>query len=701
MITVLNILLVEDNPGDIRLLQEILREVTTTRCQITPAMTLAVALDLLAACTPTPVGAISIPPAPFDVILIDLSLPDSQGIASFLTLHRQAANIPIIVLTGLDDETLALSAMQQGAQDYLIKGQVDRNLLLRSIRYAIERERAETTLRQTKIEWEQRAIDRTRDLQQINDRLQLELAERRRVEAALQISRSRFAGILEIASDAIIAIDRDRAITLFNQGAEEIFGYSAAEAIGKSLDLLLPQQLAAIERVPLGKIDPGHNGSSQRGNPQQVVGIRSDGSEFPAEASISYLNLGQEQVYTIILRDVTERQQTEHNLRDALQKLNFHFENSPLATIEWDREFRVARWSATAEKIFGWSATEVVGKRPNEWEFVVPEDVERIDRIMSRMIAGVEEQNVTINRNYRQNGTIVNCEWYNSILRDNSGQMESVFSLVLDVTERHQVERMKDEFIAIVSHELRTPLTSIYGSLSMLASGLLDPTSDKGQRLLTIAVDSTDRLMRLVNDILDIERIESGAVMMVKAIWTVADLMEKAIDVVQPLADKAGISLKVSDAGGQVWVDADRLIQTFTNLLSNAIKFSPPGSTVWFNSTKQAGRMLFQVRDCGRGIPPEKLELIFERFQQVDVSDSRNNEGTGLGLAICRSIVQQHGGQIWAESEFGRGSTFSLLLPRSPSASDSLPPNRKAASASPLDSLAAGERVDCPQVGDK
>jgi PAS domain S-box-containing protein len=410
------------------------------------------------------------------------------------------------------------------------------------------------------------------------------------------------------------------------------------------------------------------------GTRRQVVGTRRDGSEFPAEASISYLNLGQEQVYTIILRDVTEQQRTENDLRDALQKLNFHFENSPLATIEWDRQFRVVRWSAAAEKIFGWSSAEVLGKSPNEWKFIVPEDIDRIERVMDRLIAGVEQQNLTTNRNYHQNGKVLDCEWYNSVLLDDSGQMESVFSLVLDVTERHQVERMKDEFISIVSHELRTPLTSIYGSLSMLTSGLLDPQSAKGKRLLAIAVDSTDRLMRLVNDILDVERIESGTVKMVKAVWMVSELMEKAVDVVQPLADQAGIHLSVSNLGGQVWVDADRLIQTFTNLLSNAIKFSPPNSTVWFTSTKQDGRMLFQVRDRGRGIPPEKLGLIFERFQQVDVSDSRNNEGTGLGLAICRTIVQQHGGQIWVESVVGEGSTFSFSLPRSPSASDSIPP---------------------------
>jgi PAS domain S-box-containing protein len=661
--TVLNILLVEDNPGDVRLLQEILRDASSVRCQITPAMSLAAAIQQLSL----------VETVRFDVILLDLSLPDSQGLASFLNLHRRAANIPIVVLTGSDDEKLALTAMQQGAQDYLIKGQVDSNLLLRSIRYAIERERTESALRQTKIELERRVIERTRDLQYTNQQLQLELIERQRAEAALQISQSRFAGILEIASDAIIAIDAERQITLFNQGAEQIFGYPAAESIGQSIDLLLPSEFITLHQRHVRRFGSRTLASQQMGARQQVIGTKRDGSQFSAEASISYLDLGQEQVYTIILRDVTERQQTENNLRDALHKLNFHFENSPLAAIEWNREFRVSRWSATAEKMFGWQAAEVLGRHPTEWEHVTAEDIVRMNVTLERLTSGKDPYYVTTSRCYRKDGRPIECEWYNSALLDENGRMESVFSLALDVTDRHQIDRMKDEFVAIVSHELRTPLTSIYGSLSMLASGLLDTHSPKGKRLLDIAVDSTDRLMRLVNDILDIERIESGTVSMVKAVWMVSELMQKAVDVVQPLADAAGIRLDIDSSGGQVWVDADRIIQTFTNLLSNAIKFSPVGSTVWFSSHKQAGQVLFEVRDFGRGIPANKLGVIFERFQQVDVSDARSGEGTGLGLAICKSIVQQHGGQIWVESVVGQGSTFSFVLPRSPSASDSKP----------------------------
>ncbi len=664
MTNILNILLVEDNPGDIRLLQEILRDDNSTRCKIVIALTLAQAIAKLAQ-----------PDTPsFDAILLDLFLPDRRGLETLAALRQESGNIPIVILTGLDDETLAPIAVQQGAQDYIIKGQVDRHLLLRSLRYAIERGRTDTALRQAKLELEQRVIDRTQDLQRANHQLQLELAERQRTAAALKISQARLAGILDIASDGIIAINSNCRITLFNRGAEQIFGYEAATAIGRSLDLVLPAQALCVDGSCRLRSDIYPQ--TQPEARQQVIGRRRNGSVFTAEISTAWLNLGTEEVCTIVLRDVTERQQTENNLRDALQKLNSHFENSPLGIVEWNRDFRVARWSAMAEKIFGWSAAEVLGKRLDDWDFVATQDLERIRGVMKRFISGTELRNITINRNYCKNGTIIECEWYNSTLVDETGQMDSILSLVVDVTDRHQIARMKDEFIAIVSHELRTPLTSIYGSLAMLASGLLDEEPARAKRLLKIAVDSTDRLTRLVNDILDVERIESGNVQMVKAIWAVSDLMRKAVEVVEPIADKAGITISVTDLPSQVWVDADRIIQTFTNLLNNAIKFSPRGATIWFTASKRTGQILFQIRDCGRGIPEDKLAVIFERFQQVDASDARNGDGTGLGLAICRSIIQQHGGQIWVESVLGAGSTFSFVLPRSPSASDSQPPRR-------------------------
>ncbi|MEM1395635.1 MAG: ATP-binding protein, partial [Cyanobacteria bacterium P01_H01_bin.150] len=232
-----------------------------------------------------------------------------------------------------------------------------------------------------------------------------------------------------------------------------------------------------------------------------------------------------------------------------------------------------------------------------------------------------------------------------------------------DITERQIVERMKNEFVSVVSHELRTPLTSIRSALGLLSKGSLNNKPQKSQRMLEIAFDNTNRLVRLINDILDIERINSGKVTMEKQHCNASKLMMQAVDEMRAMAERAEVKLALKPIEVQLWADPDRIVQTLTNLLSNAIKFSPPDSTVSLNAKLENSQVLFQVKDRGRGIPEDKLETIFDRFQQVDASNSRNQGGTGLGLAICRSIVQQHGGNIWVKSTLEKGSTFYFTLP--------------------------------------
>jgi signal transduction histidine kinase len=192
---------------------------------------------------------------------------------------------------------------------------------------------------------------------------------------------------------------------------------------------------------------------------------------------------------------------------------------------------------------------------------------------------------------------------------------------------------------------------------------MLGVLPQKGRRMLDIAVSNTDRLVRLINDILDIERMESGKITMEMKDCAAADLLTQAMDMMREMAGEAGVTLSPTTHPAQLYADHDRILQTLTNLLGNAIKFSQPGGTVWLTAKRQGDEMRFQVEDQGRGIPADKLDSIFERFQQVDASDSREKGGTGLGLAICRSIVQQHDGKIWAESMVGKGSTFSFTLP--------------------------------------
>ena len=252
------------------------------------------------------------------------------------------------------------------------------------------------------------------------------------------------------------------------------------------------------------------------------------------------------------------------------------------------------------------------------------------------------------------------------LLADLAASVTTEVELRLDVAERRQIARLKDEFVSIVAHELRTPLTSIRGSLGLLASGRLNGTP-QAQRMLEIAAQNSDRLVRLINDKLDLDRLQSGRLELNPARVEVARLVEQSMHAVEGAATGVQVTLEARiDPGLDVWADPDRVVQVLVNLLSNAAKFSPPGAVVEVVAENRGEQALFQVRDRGRGIPADKLDAIFERFRQVDSSDARDKGGTGLGLAICRSIVQQHGGRIWVASEWGKGSTFFFTLPREP-----------------------------------
>ncbi len=226
---------------------------------------------------------------------------------------------------------------------------------------------------------------------------------------------------------------------------------------------------------------------------------------------------------------------------------------------------------------------------------------------------------------------------------------------------RHS-EQVKDELLSVVGHELRTPLTSIRGALGLLAGGVLGELPQDAANMVAVAVLNTDRLGRLVNDILDIERMAAGSLTLEPAAVDAAELVEQSIQVVQATADAAGVTLRSDTAELTVLADADRIVQALVNLLGNAVKFSPRGGVVAVAVRPRGDTALFSVRDNGRGIPADRLEAIFERYRQLDASDAREKGGTGLGLPIARGIVEQHDGRMWAESP-GEGSTLYFTLP--------------------------------------
>jgi signal transduction histidine kinase len=232
-----------------------------------------------------------------------------------------------------------------------------------------------------------------------------------------------------------------------------------------------------------------------------------------------------------------------------------------------------------------------------------------------------------------------------------------------------ELEGMRSEFLAMITHDLHTPLTAIKGSMEVLAGEGVG--IELTRELLGIAQKNTDRLFRMVSDILDLARIEAGRFEIRCEPFDLVSALRGAMERLRRLAEDRETSLTLQAAEGlpQVQADAMRMDQVFTNLLGNALKFTPRGGQITVTARQQGPDLLVEIRDSGRGIAPEHLDRVFERFYRVPLPEGERVEGTGLGLSICKAIVQEHGGRIWVESVLGQGSTFSFTLPTGPPAS--------------------------------
>ena len=271
-------------------------------------------------------------------------------------------------------------------------------------------------------------------------------------------------------------------------------------------------------------------------------------------------------------------------------------------------------------------------------------------------------QRVPLDVVHRRDGTTVEVEYASAPVTVDGAVVGAVVTLS-DISARRAVERMKDEFVSVVSHELRTPLTSIRGSLGLLASQRFGELPERAERLVQIALGNTERLIRLVNDILDLERINAGRVELALRTQPLAPVLRAARDAVAGTAEAAGVRVELEPTEVSAEFDHDLLVRAVTNLVGNAVKFSPQGEAVRVAVAHEGPDVVIRVVDRGRGIPADKVGRIFERFEQVDASDAREKGGTGLGLAITRSIAERHGGTVTVDSVEGAGSTFSLVLP--------------------------------------
>jgi PAS domain S-box-containing protein len=384
--------------------------------------------------------------------------------------------------------------------------------------------------------------------------------------------------------------------------------------------------------------------------------------------------------------DISEQVRAEDRLRSLMRQSNSVLESVGDGIFGLDLDGRVTVINPAASQMLGYKPEEFLGRkmhglihhtRPDG----APNPAEESPILKCiRDLATVRVANEIF---WRKDGTSFPVEYVarpqielesqngaSSVANDREPVSKAVGVVVAftDTTERRALDRMKDEFISTVSHELRTPLTSLRAALGLVTGGTLATRPEKLQQMLDIATGNTDRLVRLVNDILELERIGSGKAELHYTMCSADDLFRRAAALQQTDASKGQLRITFNSQGVNIWADPDRILQTLTNLIANAIKFSPAGTEIHLRARRiDADEAEIQVRDQGRGIPEDKLESIFERFHQVDASDSRAMGGTGLGLAICRSIIVQHGGRIWATSTIGQGSTFHFTMPTKPS----------------------------------
>lgn len=481
------------------------------------------------------------------------------------------------------------------------------------------------------------------------------LIARRKVAEAFSNERQFLAALLDSLSEGIVAVDPVGKLRTTNRVAREQFGAvgddRGPEHAAEAFNLFRMDGVTrlGVDELPLMRVV---HGEVVRGQEFVAGHAGEEQRTLSANAQLIVDDAGALLGAVMATRDITQNKRDEIALRESEDKYRQLVEQAADAILLVDADGRCAAANARAGRLVGVPPDELLGELVHSFMLPAASNEDAMPRLdLAELVAA--EYAIR-----RVDGVLVPVEVSTATLGDGRVQI-----IARDISGRKELERLKDEFVSVVSHELRTPLTSIRGSLGLLASGQLANAPEKGQRMLDVAVANTDRLIRLINDILDVERINSGAVAMELGWCEGSDLARSVVEAMRPVADRAGVALYIRGSRLRLWADADRITQTLTNLVGNAIKFSPRDATVEVSYHAKDGNAMFEVRDRGRGIPADKLETIFERFQQVDASDARDKGGTGLGLAISRGIVRQHGGRLWAENRVDGGAAFKFTLP--------------------------------------
>jgi PAS domain S-box-containing protein len=554
--------------------------------------------------------------------------------------------------------------------------------------------------------------------------LQRDLTERSEAETALRASEAKFAGILDIAADAIISVDDGLRVLHFNRGAERIFGYAASEMLGRPLSDLLPRRYRDAHDGHVRAFGRSADPARQMGDRREIFGLRRDGTEFPAEASISKLEQRHgAKVYTVLLRDVSERKQREEaqrRLSAAVATLGETLEvegteravvqlpvpwlgdaamldvvagggqlrRFPAITGDEARDAALAALAACAldldspsrvVDVLRTGRVELVADASEEWMEAHTVDATELARMRAVDIGVIlflplvaREHVLGVLKIIRRRGQPVFTVQEQGIAE--ALALRAAFAL--DNARLYSTARAathaRDHALGVVSHDLRNPISAIGMSARALRATIGESDVMRGELIENI-LSSQEMTQRMIRDLLDVASIEVGRLAVERRSEPVAPILERAVGLFTREAADRGIALTldVTDGGGApasatstklpaVHGDAERLVQVLSNLLANALRYTARDGRVSVSARSNASEVEISVADTGSGIPAASLPLIFERYWTVRGNSPKG--GTGLGLAIARGIVEAHGGRLWAESEVGKGSTFRFTL---------------------------------------
>ena len=497
---------------------------------------------------------------------------------------------------------------------------------------------------------------------------------RRAIEAALLASEDRYREMVENSLGIVFACSMDGRLIAVNDFTADTLGYSAETL----KELMITELVDSAGAAAFQECQRALDASDEW---QGALTIRrSDGEVRRIAVRMRRIaNPGGEPFALCNGMDVTEQHSAEEALLLATRQRELILESAGDGIFGIDLDGKITFINNAGAELLNYTPDQLSGKDVHDVIQHSHADGTSYARASNPILQALRRAESIWLRDevfWRKDETAVPVEYTaNPLVKE--GHISGMVIAFQDVTERRRLERMKEEFISTVSHELRTPLTALRASLGLVASGSLDTRPEKQKQMIQMAIGNSERLMRLVNNILDFGRGEKGRLLLHCKHVEAVDLLRRAADAAESTASLAQISLEVNAVSTPVYADDIRILQVFSELINNAIRFSAPGSTIQLSAQLggmsalgrgelcfvRKGEVCFIVEDQGMGMPPEKLARIFERFQQGDSSDTRTIGGTGLGLALCRSIVEQHGGRIWADSEVGKGSRFYFTLP--------------------------------------